>query len=195
MIVVVTNINDVISSLNGKIESFYPGASGYESLVRTVATTVSAEVKTRIHETGIASDGTKIGEYSRKPMYVSKAANVGRDFGRPVGKTGKSKFSSGKRKGEDHKSRYFPGGYHQYKTAIGRNRIGSVNLSLSGQLNAQFGIQPTENGYGLGWADIKKRELAAALEKKYGKKIWGLTPEETTLTITVAKNEFKRAFS
>lgn len=204
MIRAVTNVGDVIRSLNGKIESFFPGAVGYEALLRTVATTMIADIKTRIHENGIASDGSKIGSYSTKPMYVGKKSNVGKDFGRPIGKTGKSKFKGGKKKGEDHTSRYFEGGYNQYKSAIGRNTIGSVNLSLSGQLNNQLTIKPTENGYGIGWlGDTKKSgkkslpmiDLAKALEKKYGKRIWGLTEEETTKTITTAKNYLTRALS
>jgi hypothetical protein len=191
MIRVVTNVPEVIRSLNGKIESFFPGAGNYEGLLRTVATTTMAEMKTRIHENGLASDGTLIGKYSRKPMYVSKSANVGRSFGRPIGKTGKSKFKSG----ADHSSRYFPGGYDEYKTTIGRNKLGSVNLSLSGQLNSQLSIQPTETGYGIGWEDAEKFKIAKAMEKKYGKKIWALTEEEKTLTITTAKNYLKRALS
>lgn len=195
MIKVTSNVGDVIRSLNGKIEAFFPGAVGYEALLRTVATTLIAEIKTRIHEKGIASDGSKIGNYSRKPMYVSKSANVGRSFGAPVGKTGRSKFKSGIREGQEHKSRYFEGGYDEYKKVIGRNELGSVNLSLSGQLNSQLTIQPTEKGYGMGWADAEKFKRAQFLEKKYGKKIWALTETEQKQTIEVARNYLTNAIS
>ena len=192
---------DVIRSLNGKIESFLPGAAGYESLLRTVSTTLLADVKTRIHEQGKASDGTDIGKYSTKPMYVSLKSNIGNagKFGRPVGKTGKSKFKKGKRAGQDHTSRYFPGGYNEFKTAIGRNQLGKVNLSLSGDMNSQLTIQPTEKGFGFGWPDGtgkgSKFLRAQALEKKYGKKIWSLTDNEKTKTITLAKNYIVNALS
>jgi hypothetical protein len=195
------DVGDVIRSLNGKIESFFPGAAGYEGLLRTVATTLLADVKTRIHEKGIASDGSAIGQYSTKPMYVSSTANIGSaaKFGRPIGKTGRSKFQSGKRKGADHASRYFPGGYNEFKTKIGRNQLGSVNLSLSGDMNSQLTVQATSNGFGFGWPDGtgkgSKFQRAGFLEKKYGKKIWGLTDEEKVKTISLAKNYVIHALS
>lgn len=195
MIRVNVDIGGTIASLNGKIERILPGGAQYESLQRTVGTSLLGDVKTRIHENGLASDGTKIGSYSTKPMYVSVKANVGRSFGRPIGKTGLSKFKSGDKKGKDHTSRYFPGGYNQYKTVIGRNRLGSVNLSLSGTLNNQLTLQATERGYGIGWANAELYKRAKALEKKYGKPIWKLTDEETGKTISIAKNFVYRALS
>ena len=195
MIRVNVDIGGVIASLNGKIESILPGGAQYESLQRTVGISLLGDVKTRIHENGLASDGTKIGSYSTKPMYVSVKANVGRSFGRPIGKTGLSKFKTGEKKGKDHTSRYFPGGYNQYKTVIGRNQLGSVNLSLSGTLNNQLTLQATERGYGIGWANAELYKRAKALEKKYGKPIWMLTDEETGKTISIAKNFVNRALS
>lgn len=195
MIRVRVDIGGTIASLNGKIESILPGGAQYEGLQRTVGISLLGDVKTRIHEQGLASDNTKIGSYSTKPMYVSAKANVGRSFGRPIGKTGLSKFKTGARKGQDHASRYFPGGYNEYKTKIGRNRLGSVNLSLSGTLNNQLTLQPTERGYGIGWASEELYKRAKALDKKYGKPIWKLTDEETNKTISIARNFVDRAIS
>lgn len=195
MIQVVTNLTDVVAMMAGKIASLEQGGAGYDSLLRVVSTSVIGPMKTRIHEKGIATDGSKIGDYSRKPMYVSANANVGKSFGRPIGKTGKSKFVSGAKKGTDHKSRYFPGGYYEYKTAIGRNQIGTVNLSLSGQLNNQLSIQTTGKGYGIGWADAEKFKIAKAMEKKYGKPIWLLSSEEKQIANKVAEKYIKNALS
>ena len=126
---------------------------------------------------------------------MSIANNPGKSFGRPIGKTGKSKFTTSKKAGQDHTSRYFPGGYNEFKTAIGRNKLGTVNLSLSGQLNSQLTVQPTARGYGFGWPDEEKLKRARALERKYGKKIYDLTEDELRLAIEVTENYVIRAFS
>lgn len=186
-----SNINQVIGNYLAKIQSFQKGGEGYDSALREVATTMRAEMSVRIHSEGKNANDSDIGQYSTKPIYVSAKSNPGRSFGRPVGKTGKSKFQS---TGLDHTSRYFEGGYNEFKTAIGRNQLGKVNLSLSGQLSNQFSVIPTSEGYGVGWADTEKRERADHLENKYGK-VWGLTPEEKKLSLMIVEKHLRDAFS
>lgn len=194
MITAKSNIKEVISGIIGKLDSLQPGGVGYGSTMREVATTMRAEMGRRIHSEGKNAQGSDIGNYSTKPMYVSVSANPGRSFGRPIGKTGKSKFAGGKKKGQDHKSRYFSGGYNQYKTAIGRNRLGKVNLSLSGQQASQFSIAETPKGYGLGWANAEMQKRAGYQEKKYGK-IWGLTQQEKELANKIAQKKIQEIFN
>lgn len=220
MITVKTNIKSVISSLNGKIESFLPGAEHYDGLLRTVATSMIGVVKTRIHEEGRAADNSNIGTYSTKEMYASKSQFVGSGF-TPLGKikTGKDvsagtattkvsfKNSKGKVKTKkvaikkdftERKSMFLPGGYKQFRQVQGRP-ADKVNLSLSGDMNTQLTVQPTAKGYGYGWpeGDIKGGRLQRAkhLEKKYGKKIWALTDEEIQQVIVISQNYAKRALS
>lgn len=194
MIKAQSNINQVVSNLLGKLQSFQKGGQGFDSALREVATTMRAEMTNRIHSEGKKADNSDIGQYSTTPLYVSTTANPGRSFGRPIGKTGKSKFETGKKAGQDHASRYFEGGYNQFKTAIGRNQLGKVNLSLSGQLSNQFQIIALADGYGIGWVDTEKRERADHLEKKYGK-VWGLTEEEKQLSKKIIETHLNNAFS
>lgn len=189
MITLKTNFTQALGPLVAKLQD----SRLYDTAIRTAATSVLGEMKTRIHEQGKAADGSDIGTYSKKPIYVSITANPGKSFGRPIGKSGKSKFASGKKKGQDHKSRYFPQGYSEYKTAIGRNQLGKVNLSLSGQLNSQLALIATSRGYGLGWPDDEKLKRSAFLEKKYGKKIWALAGKEKEIALAAAENVIKRA--
>ena len=164
------------------------------NVVRTVALTQMATMRRRIHQQGKASDGSLIGEYSTEPMYVSMSANIGsiKMFGEPVGKTGKSKFKNGK----PHKSKYFKNGYKEFKTAIGRNELGTVNLSLSGQLNIEFTLIATEKGWGLGWENSDMLERAIFFEdKKYKKKIYYPTDDELETMKDVAKFELTNALS
>lgn len=197
MITLKTNIGSVLSPLILKVQDFKAGNPAYDNVLREVALQALADVRTRIHQEGKASDGNDIGEYSKEPIYVSveQNKNIGKSFGRPIGKTGRSKFKGGEKKGQDHKSRYFAGGYNEYKTTIGRNVLGKVNLSLTGQLDNQLTVIATQNGYGLGWANDEMLERAKHLEKKYGKKIWSLTEEEKKNAANVAKTHTDNAFS
>lgn len=195
MITMTTNIAVVLSPIIMGLSTFSKGNVHYENVVRTVALNALGDVKARIHQQGKASDNSDIGQYSTTPLYVSEKENPGKSFGRPIGKTGKSKFASGEKAGEDHASRFFPGGYNEYKTKIGRNQLGKVNLSLSGQLDTQLTLVATSLGYGLGWANDEMYLRAGHLEKKYNKKIWALTDEEAEAAKGTAEKLLKDAFS
>ena len=165
-----------------------------DRVTKIVASTMLGDIRARIHQEGKASDGSDIGQYSTKPMYVSVKANPGRSMGTPFGKPNKfgkrfAKFASGKKAGQPHTSKYFEQGYLAYKNAIGRNVLGKVNLSLSGQLDNQFTLIQTPVGWGLGWFDTEKIRRANALQdRKYRKRIWGLSKEETERAKAIAEN-------
>lgn len=186
-----SNIREVVANYTARLNSLNKGGQGYDSTMREVATTMRGEISRRIHSEGENANGGDIGRYSTNPIYVSVAANAGRSFGRPIGKTRKSKFETGKKKGQDHRSRYFAGGYNEYKTAIGRNRLGKVNLSLSGQMANQFSIIATSDGYGLGWSNTEMFERARHLEKKYGQ-VWALTPDEKIMSTAIVQNQINK---
>ena len=153
-----------------------------DTVMRTVATSMLGEVKTRIHERGEAADGSDIGQYNTtNPLYVNPK-NSPRGFV-PVGKRGAVKFKSA---GLPHKTRYFDS-YKDFRTEIGRP-VDKVNLSLSGQLNSQFVVIATDDGYGLGWNNSEMPERAEGLTKKYGKEIWALTDTEQTKAVEIAQD-------
>lgn len=191
MITLKTNIGDIIKKLQADINKLSPGGEYYEGMLRETCNSIKPVVQTRIHKQGKASDGSAIGEYSTKPLYVS-ISHPGKSFGDPTGKTGKSVFSSGEKKGQQHTSKYFDGGYEEFKTEIGRNKIGSVNLSLSGQLNNQLAVTATASGFGLGWPNDEMLNRANALEAKYGKRIWALSPEEKNMCNEIAGAYIKK---
>lgn len=178
-----SNMNEVLGDLITNLNKFQPGQPAFDNVLRGVTLDALANVKDRIHSEGKATDGNKIGDYSKKPIYISAKENPGKSFGKPTGKKTKagnvfSKFQSGEKKGQNHASKYFEKGYDQFKTEIGRNLLGSVNLSLSGQLQKQLTMIATDKGYGIGWPNDEMFERAGHLEKKYKKKIWQLTEEE-----------------
>lgn len=152
-----------------------PGGAIYDNIMRAVSLTLLSDIKRRIFNEGMATDGGEIGQYSTKPIYVNPV-NSPAAFGRPIGKTG-SKFKTGTKKGQDHKTRYFPNGYKGFRDAIGRP-TDKVNLSLSGQLNAQFVLLAESDGYYLGWPDDTHPKIANGLEVHFRKQIWALTAQE-----------------
>lgn len=179
------NIREVVKSLS-------LGGQLYDNVVRTTATSMLGVIKNRIHEEGKAADGSDIGRYdTTNPLYVNPK-NSPKSF--PVeGKTGKTKFETGIKKGQAHKTRYF-NSYSDFRQTIGR-RTDKVDLSLSGQLNSQFVVIATENGYGLGWNNQEMPDRARGLESKYAKKIWGLTEGEKELAVKIAQKEINDAIS
>ena len=177
MIQMTSNINEVTE----KMLKEFPEAT--DKALRETAERMLAQIGTRIYEQGGAQSGD-IGKYSTKPIYISASASP-RSFGRPIGKTGKSKFKTG----QDHKSRYFERGYDEFKTTVGRN-IGKVNLSLSGQLNLQTTVIAITGGYGIGWARDEQFNIAEGQEKHFGKKIWSLTSDEDIEARRIAQETF-----
>jgi len=183
-----SNITDVMGSLSAKLTAL--AENDYKNIIRTVATSMNGVISERIHEQGLDANGAKIGNYDTKPIYVNPN-NATRKF--PTeGKKGKTKFIS---TGLPHKTKYFDGGYNEFKTQVGKN-IGSVNLNLTGQMNNQFTVIATKDGYGLGWADEKIFDRARFFEtKKYNKTIWGVTESEGEIINEIVNNAVNDAIS
>lgn len=80
----------------------------------------------RIFDQGKNADGSDIGSYSSKPLYVNPLnPNNPKKFA-TKGKFGQSKYKNGK----PHKTAFFSS-YGAYKTAIGRGNGNRVNLQLN----------------------------------------------------------------
>jgi len=171
-----------LPNIEEKLKTFAKGGEGYDTVLRGVASSMIGVIKKRIHEDGKAADDSNIGQYdTTNPLYVNP--NKSPKAFAPVGKTGKTKFKNG----QPHKTKYFDS-YKGFRENIGRP-TDKVNLSLTGQMNSQFTIIPTENGYGLGWNNTEMYERSKGLETKYGKKIWSLTDEESEIAADVAAFE------
>jgi hypothetical protein len=176
-----------LQALAEKMKDLLPGGTGYDSMMRVAADKMLASVKQRIHANGLASDGSDIGTYSVKPMYISTVTGAATGLLQPAGKTGKSVFSTGRKKGQAHTSAYLAGGYAEFKSALGLSETGNVNLFFTGELCNRLTVigHPTGTGYGLGWQNEQYQQRALALEAKYGKPIWALTEGERSEAINV----------
>jgi len=63
-------IKITVPDLSKKLAQFQKGGAGYDTVLRTVATSLLGDVKNRIHEDGKAADGSQIGTYSKGYMVV-----------------------------------------------------------------------------------------------------------------------------
>lgn len=189
MLLIATDIDKQLAPIFEQLKKFNPSEQTGSRIIREVALTAMAEIRERIQNRGEATQGGDIGKYSRDPMYVPVSEMVGKKL-RPDGKefNGKrrSTFASGKRKGKAHSSRYFEDGYDQYKSEIGRNTLGKVNLTLSGQLFNQLRLFPTSQGWGMGWSGSELAERAEDLTIKYRKQIFSPSSSERENAVKLA---------
>ena len=181
---------DGLLTIAQNLHELLPGNVAYANVMRAAAASVLAKVKERIHQRGQASDASDIGTYAIKPIYISTVTGTGKGLNTHQGKTGKSAFAKGKKKGQQHTSQYFAGGYGQFKAALGLEGS-KVNLYQTGELCNELTIlgQPGSTGYGIGWTDDELTKRAHALERKYGKEIWELTDIEKKELSDIALNQ------
>ena len=161
-------------------------------------TAVAVQAK-RIFTDGRNTDGSQFQYNSTTPLYLNPSTTFnGSKLGTPIGKTGKSVFESGKKKGQPHKTVYVKS-YKDYREKITREAE-FVNWELSGDLKLDFenpqGSTPTpikvsENEYISGLKrdlNVKKRE---GLESRYGRIFW-LSADEKKLFYDTASFELRR---
>lgn len=132
--------------------------------------TVLAVQKPRIFQKGEATDGSKIGAYSTKPISISRSRQA-----RDTGQT------------------YFKGGYSEYKKDIGKNP-GFVNLVNTGQMESDYGIIPNGNEFGIGFQNQANADKMVWMTDKYDKEIAALNDKEVDLSITVLVQEQNKLF-
>jgi len=198
MIRLKSNAREVIGGLVARLEKLDSKSIEGSVIIRSVAFDVLAEMKHRIQNEGKATSGGSIGSYSTKPLYISKKSNPVGDAGLALGKEdSKGERHSVFKSGKPHTSVYFPRGYKQYKTQVGRNVIGTVNLTLTGTFMNLMNVYPTDRGWGIGWPDgaLFKRAVFFESGKKYGKRIFGASVRERKIAVETAKRLLNSALS
>lgn len=155
---------------------------GYDSLINQVnamlqidrvmisaMNTVLAAQKKRIFQNGLASNGSIIGKYSTKPIYISKKKQS-----RNTGKT------------------YFKGGYREYKSLTGK-ATGSVVVRDTDQTMMDLGVHILGGGeYGIGFNNQHNADKMRWMEEKYKKDISSTTDKEDDLVMKVIEFELAR---
>lgn len=138
--------------------------------VRKIAlTTVLAVHKPRIFEKGEAQDGSKIGTYSTNPISIAKSQQARN--------TGRSRF---------------PGGYSEYKTAVGKNP-GYVNMRNTDQMMGDYGLIQSGDAYAFGFQNEANAAKSGYMTDKYQKEIFHLSDKEVELLGEILMAELTKA--
>lgn len=150
-----------------------------------------AKFTERIFNRGSASDETRIGNYSKKPIYI-QANNFIK--GVPIGavKSGKNKglYKKGPNKGNRVKGQYFKGGYYEFRKSQGF-QTAFVDLELRGDLFRSIIIAEYNGHFVLGFNSIEQSKKAQGLEKHFKKTVFYPTNEEIAQAKEAASDYLK----
>lgn len=137
--------------------------------IRIALTSVLAVHKQRIFNRGQSAEGGKIGTYSKNPISISR-----KNQARQTGQT------------------YFPGGYAQYKSAIGKNQ-GFVNLRNTDQMMMDYTLQILGNDmYGFGFSNDFNFDKSGWAEERFDKNIFDESTAEGALMEKILTQELER---
>lgn len=150
-----------------------------------MAESVAGEMANRIHKEGKDSNGQQIGSYSAGYMKVRTG-----DFGNS------KRVSRGKNEGKPKDSGVISRGPNKGtpRTKYNRTNDTTVVLSLTRQMENDFGIVPTTTGYGIGYKNELNYNKSQWAEEKYKKDIFSLTSDESEKVLN-GVNEYINALS
>lgn len=172
-----SNISDVLNGIASNLIGMK------NDMLREVATSMLPVVKDRIHTDGKAADGTQIGTYSKG--YMAVRTGVYQSNG---------KITKGKNKGETRNVGVFTKGKNKGEERPKYNRTSDTKVvaSLTRQMESDFSVQATSEGYGLGFNNDENFNKSQYVEATYKKKIYGLTDTEKEQAVEVAGNYTNR---
>ena len=157
----VTGYEVLIADINRVIQN--------ERVLIAAANSVLAAQRERIFKQGNATDGSKIGQYSTRPISISKK--------RQARQTGKS---------------YFAGGYREYKSLTGKE-ASFVNLQDTGQMMMDLGTTVLGRGeVGIGFSNQFNADKSYWAQDKYNKEIFSTSDSEDDLFDKVIQFELDR---
>lgn len=133
--------------------------------------TFLADTITRIFTDGKDVNGADIGQYSTKPMYFP----VENKFGSQIRSS--SLKPRGKNGSKDRKSMYFPGGYKEFRSTVGR-RSDKVDLALTMELMNDLKLYRDGDKLFVGVSQDLSANKIAGNEKRFGKVIFSATEQD-----------------
>lgn len=174
------NIDNVLK----KVDTFFDKIKDKEYLLRPLAIETIANMKPRIHQDGKASDGNQIGEYSNSYMKVRTG-----DYGNS------QKYSKGANKGKNKNAGIFTKkkvqlyGYNfgvfiditksnMARPNYGRSNDKKVVVSLTRQLENDYQVIATPEGYGIGFNNKLNFDKAKWVEERKKKIIFNTSEDE-----------------
>ena len=179
-------INDLINEMERTIVKL--GSEEVANRVGiAVCNSVESSIKRRVFNDGLSTDGGKIGDYSTKPIYVNKDGYTGLpNRFKPVGKTRSGNFKNG----NERKSKYYSGGYKEFRNDVGR-QTSYVDLELTSSMRLAFVTGRTGKGYAVGFINREQSQKAVGNEKRFGKLIFSPNRDEVNKAIGAGYREIR----
>lgn len=178
MIDISSNITEVVQNITSSLNDI----TNEDQVMRVVAQSLVTEVHDRIHERGEDSNSSQIGEYSNSYMALRTGNYKNAD------KTKKGKLKNAGTYTE--KAGAERSGTNRPK--YNRTDDKKIILSLTRQMENDFSVIATDNGYGLGYHNDENFNKSQWAEKNYNKKIFDLTEWEKEKVVQVAEFEVNR---
>lgn len=192
MIEVTSNISVIVGE---KLQQLQALKDNPDAILRTVAGAVLREMKDRIHIKGLASDGNKIGTYSKGYMVVRTGTFKNAD-----------QFKKGVKKGSYKNAGRFTDQTIRLdkKTGVftGEEKVGTprpkynrtadttVIVSLTSQLENNYVVTETPTGYGIGFTNPLNMQKAQWVEETYNKPILTQLTEGELQLAQITAQEF-----
>lgn len=147
--------------------------------------TLEAEgkLKRRVSNDGVATNGSPIGKYSRKPIRVSvdtPAPQKAKMKGRGKPRAGKKKGATTRKvdgKDEPLKTMYFEDGWAGFREFQGR-QADTVNLTFTGDLMGSLKTGSSGDTATIAFTNKHAADKASGNEKRFGKTVFKLSREE-----------------
>lgn len=167
-------INTNIEQVNTLIQSRLKQLGNPETFLRPLCLDLIDLMTKRIHIDGIASDGGAIGTYSPAYMKV-RTGNYGNS----------GRVTRGANKGNLKNAGLISRGDNKGKPRPQYNRSGDtkVIVSLTRQLENNWGVIATPKGFGIGFLNPFNYQKARWVEAQKKKEIFSLTPDERDYAI------------
>ncbi len=176
-----------------------------EKLMRYLAVSMIPEVRVRVHQDGLDSNGQRIGTYSPAYMKVrtgnysnalarstsSKIRAVRNEDGSESFFSGAGFYTRGKKAVFNIKSKKAVKTKASQRPRYNRTSDTKVILSLTRQMENDMTAIPTPTGYGIGYLNPFNAQKARWGESTYKKTIWDLTKEEEDLVFRLTDQYLK----
>jgi len=163
-----SNISKVIDNIIIKLQPAH-----LTQLVTTVSQSVYASSSARVFNRGMNVNERPLWRYSTKPIYVNPSKSPKKfPTGGKASRSGEY-FENGKKR----HTRYFTGGYKDFRNKIGR-RIDVVDLQLTGRLRASYQMVISGNSVDIGFISSKEARIAQRHEQRFGCIIFGLSEKD-----------------
>lgn len=174
-----SNADQVLKSIALNITD----ATNADVISRIVAEQIQGDIEYRVFSENLATDGGLIGTYSTNPMYASLKETAAKVRSIAPGR-GKNSSKGTFKNGKPRKSKYYKGGYKEFKRDVkGTDR---VNLILSGALQKSIRWTAGKKGAIIAFDEYGSK-IGRAQEKHFNKIIFNATKEEINEAVRLAQ--------